>query len=177
MYITHSDSTSSLKLISSTHSSLWLTTYLLCLVNPYFSTDSRYSYGDQLCSYSYRLVSVFVRGRLHAGTSQEKRKEASTLISPTAKQFSVPWFCDRIYPIEPEVKDTTDTAGFASCLILLFEIHSEDRLRTELYDKRDHFNFAFICSNIPAVPAYGVYIYRLIRYFRAFVSYNDFLNK
>ena len=93
MYRTHSDSTSSLKLISSTHSSLWLTTYLLCLVNPYFSTDSRYSYGDQLCSYSYRLVSVFVRGRLHAGTSQEKRKEASTLISPTAKQFYVPWFC------------------------------------------------------------------------------------
>ena len=88
-------------------------------------------------------------------------------------------FGDRIYPMELEVKDTTDTAGFASCLILLFEIHSEDRLRTELYDKRDHFNFAFtcICSNIPAVPAYGVYISRLIRYFRAFVSYNDFLNK
>ena len=86
-------------------------------------------------------------------------------------------FVDRIYPMELEVKDTTDTAGFASCLILLFEIHSEDRLRTELYDKRDHFNFAFICSNIPVVPAYGVYISRLIRYFRAFVSYNDFLNQ
>ena len=84
---------------------------------------------------------------------------------------------DRIYQMELEVKNTTDTSGFASCLILLFEIHSEDRLRTELYDKRDHFNFAFICSNIPAVPAYEVYISRLIRYFRAFVSYNDFLNK
>jgi hypothetical protein len=40
---------------------------------------------------------------------------------------------------------------------------SEGRLRTQLYDKRDDFNFSivnfpFICSNIPTAPAYGVYI-------------------
>jgi hypothetical protein len=34
---------------------------------------------------------------------------------------------------------------------------------TKLYDKKDDFNFLivnfpFICSNIPAAPAYGVYI-------------------
>jgi hypothetical protein len=40
-------------------------------------------------------------------------------------------------------------------------------LRTKLYDKRDDFNFPivnvpFICCNIPAAPAYGVYISQLI---------------
>ena len=35
--------------------------------------------------------------------------------------------------------------------------------------------FPFICSNIPAAPAYGVYISQLIRYSRTFGSYQDFL--
>jgi len=35
----------------------------------------------------------------------------------------------------------------------------------------------FICSNIPAMPAYGVYISQLIRYSRACVSYQDFLER
>jgi hypothetical protein len=59
---------------------------------------------------------------------------------------------------------------------------SEGRLRTKLYDKRDDFNFPivnfpFLCSNIPAVPAYGVYISQLIRYSRAYGSYQDFLDR
>jgi hypothetical protein len=33
----------------------------------------------------------------------------------------------------------------------------------------------FICSNIPAAPAYGVYISHLIRYSGACDSYQDFL--
>ena len=37
-------------------------------------------------------------------------------------------------------------------------------------------NFSFICSNIPATPAYGVYISQLIRYSRACGSYHDFLD-
>jgi hypothetical protein len=53
------------------------------------------------------------------------------------------------------------------CYIIHLEIDSEGRLRTKLYDKRDEFNFPivnfpFICSNIPAPPAYGVYISQLI---------------
>jgi hypothetical protein len=44
---------------------------------------------------------------------------------------------------------------------------NECRVRTKLYDKRDDFNFpivnfAFICSNIPAAPIYGVYISQLL---------------
>ena len=37
-------------------------------------------------------------------------------------------------------------------------------------------NFPFICSNIPAVPAYGVYISQLIRYSRVCGSYQDVLD-
>ena len=70
-------------------------------------------------------------------------------------------FVDRIYSIELEIKDTTDTDRSASNLDLHLEIDSEGRLKTKLYDKRDDLNFPimnfpFICSNIPAAPAYGV---------------------
>jgi hypothetical protein len=66
-------------------------------------------------------------------------------------------------PIELEINDTTDTDRSASYLDLNFEIDSEGRFRTKLYDKRDYLNFPivnflFICSNIPAAPAYGVFI-------------------
>ena len=85
-------------------------------------------------------------------------------------------FVDRIYPIELEIEDTTDTDRSSSSLDPPLEIDSEGRLRTKLYDKRDDFNFPivnfpFICSNIPAVPAYGVYISQMIRYSRACGSY------
>jgi hypothetical protein len=92
-------------------------------------------------------------------------------------------FVDRIYPIELEIKDTTDTARSASYLDLQLEIESEGRLRTKLFDKRDDFNvpivnFPFIkYSSIPAALAYGVYISQLIRYSKAFGSYQDFLDR
>jgi len=38
-------------------------------------------------------------------------------------------------------------------------------------------NFPFICSNIPAAPAYGIYISQLIRYSRACCSYQDFFDR
>jgi hypothetical protein len=91
-------------------------------------------------------------------------------------------FLDRIYPIGLETKNTTDTDRTASYLDLHFEIDSEGRFTSKLYDKRDHFNFPivnfpFICSNIPAAPTYGVYITQLIRYSRACDSYHDFLDR
>ena len=85
-------------------------------------------------------------------------------------------FVDRIYRIELEINDATDTDISASYLDLHLGIDSEERLRTKLYDKREDFNFSilnfpFICSNIPAAPVYGVYISQLMRYSRAFGSY------
>ena len=91
-------------------------------------------------------------------------------------------FVDRIYTIELEIKDTTDTDTSASYRDLHLEIDSEGWLRTKLYDIRDDFNFPivnfpFIGSNIPAAPAHGVYISQLMRYSRACGSYQDFLDR
>jgi hypothetical protein len=54
----------------------------------------------------------------------------------------------------------TDTARAASYLDLLHEMNSNNRLRTNLYVKRDDFNFPivsfpFICGNIPAAVPRG----------------------
>jgi hypothetical protein len=38
-------------------------------------------------------------------------------------------------------------------------------------------NFPFICNNIPAAPAYGVYISHTLRYPRACDSYKDSLDR
>jgi hypothetical protein len=85
-----------------------------------------------------------------------------------------------IYPPELEVKETTDTASSASFLDLYLEF--DDWSTTEIYDKRDDFNFKIInfpnmCSNIPASSAYGVYISQLICYARASSNYSDFLKR
>jgi hypothetical protein len=71
---------------------------------------------------------------------------------------------------------------FASYLDLQLEIDSQGQLRTKLYDQRDYFNFPIvkfrlICSNIPAAPAYGVYISQLMRYSRTCGSYRDSLDR
>ena len=80
------------------------------------------------------------------------------------------------------MKDTTDTYMSASYLEIHLEIDSEGRLRPKHYDTRDDFNFPivnfpFICSKIPAAPAYGVDISQIIRYSRACGSYQDFLDR
>ena len=84
-------------------------------------------------------------------------------------------FLPLIYPPELE---TTDTASFASFL----DLYLSGQLSTKIYDKRDDFNFKIInfpnmCSNIPASPAYGVYISQLICYARASSNYSDFLKR
>jgi hypothetical protein len=87
-----------------------------------------------------------------------------------------------IYPIQLQIKDTTDTDRSASYLDLFLEIDTEGWLRTNLYDISDDFNFPivnfpFICCNIPAAPAYGVYISELIRYPGSCGSSQDFLDR
>jgi hypothetical protein len=61
-------------------------------------------------------------------------------------------YVDRIYPIEPEIKDTTYTDRSASYLDLHLEIDSEERLRTKLYDKRDNFNFPIVNFHLYVAP-------------------------
>ena len=78
--------------------------------------------------------------------------------------------------------NTTDTASSASCLDLYLEFDDSGQISTKIYDKRDDFNFKIInfpnmCSNIPASPAYSVYISQLIRNARASSNYSDFLKR
>ena len=44
-----------------------------------------------------------------------------------------------IYPLELEVKETTDTASSASFLDLYLEFDDSGQLSTKIYDKRDDF--------------------------------------
>ena len=68
----------------------------------------------------------------------------------------------------PEIKYFQDgrvrATGNSLCTITIMdEFDDSGQLSTKIYDKRDDFNFKIInfpnmCSNIPASPAYGVYI-------------------
>ena len=82
-------------------------------------------------------------------------------------------FLPLIYPPELEAKETTDTASSASFLDIYIEFDDSGQLSTKMYD----FNFPNMCSNIPASPAYGVYISQLIRYASASSNYFDFLKR
>ena len=51
-------------------------------------------------------------------------------------------FVDCMYPIELEIKYTTDSARPVSYHDLHVETDSEDRLRTKPYNKKDDFQFS-----------------------------------
>ena len=72
----------------------------------------------------------------------------------------------QMYPVELEIKDTTESNTSASYLDLLLSIGRGGQLHTSIYDKGDDFNFhitniPFLGSNIPTSPAYGVFISQL----------------
>jgi hypothetical protein len=76
--------------------------------------------------------------------------------------------------------DITEILFWLKSLAYL-EFDDSGQLSAEIYDKRD-FNskiitFPNMCSNIPASPAYGVYISQLIRYAGASSNYSDFLKR
>ena len=138
------------------------------------SIDSRHTYGYKLCFSPRRLEKKLARSFNFTFCYIDD------VLSLNNSRFDD--FVDRIYPIELEIKDTTDTDTSASYLDLHLEIDSEGRLRTKLYDKRDDFNFPiinfpFTCSNIPAATAYGVHVSQLMRYSRACGSCQDFLDR
>ena len=63
-------------------------------------------------------------------------------------------YLGRMYPVELEIKDTTESNTSASYLDLLLSIGRDGQLHTSIYDKRDDFNFnitnfPFLSSNIP----------------------------
>ena len=89
-------------------------------------------------------------------------------------------YLGQMYPAEPEIKNTPESNTSASYLDLILSIGRDGQLRTSLYDKCDDFNFhitnfPFLSSNIPSLPAYGVFISQLIRYARDCSSYESFI--
>ena len=85
-----------------------------------------------------------------------------------------------MYPVELKIKDTTESTTSASYLDLRLSIWRDGQRDTSIYDKRNDFNFhitnyPFLSSNIPASPAYGVFISHLIRYTRACSSYECYI--
>ena len=137
--------------------------------------------------YLYSYEAEFIQKLLKRGQKKLARSFNSTFrYIDDVLSLNNPNFGDHlhsIYPDELEIKDTTDSSSSASYLDLLLDITSHESrktLHTKLYDKRDDFNFTivnfpFLDSNIPASPAYGVYVSQLIRFARACKSYEDFL--
>ena len=69
-----------------------------------------------------------------------------------------------MYPTQLEIKDMTEINTSATALDLLQSIGRGGRLRISPYDKCDEFNinirnFPFLSSNIPSLPAYGVFFF------------------
>ena len=85
-------------------------------------------------------------------------------------------YLGQMYPVELEIKDTTESNTSVPYLDLLLSIGRDGQLHTSFYDERDNFNFhitnfLFLSSDIQASSAYGVFVWQLIRYARACSSY------
>ena len=84
---------------------------------------------------------------------------------------------NRIYPAEP-VKRSNVSDTVASFLNLHLSI-SDGFVKTEIYDKRDDFdfdivNFPFLDGDVLRSTSYGVYISQLIRFARVSSHVDDF---
>ena len=64
--------------------------------------------------------------------------------SPNMYYLNFGDYVELIYPIELEIKDTTDTVKSASYLHLHLEMDNEGRLKTQLNDKGDNFSFPIV---------------------------------
>ena len=89
-------------------------------------------------------------------------------------------FISEIYPKELELKETTESSNGCSYLDLFLFKDDNNCIRTKIYDKRDDFSFEIInyphlTSNIPARPAYGVYVSRLVAFGRGCSYLSDFV--
>ena len=86
-----------------------------------------------------------------------------------------------IYPPELKLKRTTESEDNLSYLDLSIKICS-GKYVTEVYDKRDSFqfnivNYPYMCSNIPVKPTYGVYVSQLVRMSRICDTFSTFVSR
>jgi hypothetical protein len=127
----------------------------------------------------YSFKSFYTRGKNILTWPSVRHFDILTMfLSINNDQFLV--YVDSIYPNKLEIKDTTEYSMCTSYLDILLKLDTNGKLTTQLYDKRDDFNFSivnfpYLCSNIPISSAIGVYISQLIRYARACSTYDHFL--
>ena len=133
-----------------------------------------------LYSYEAEFVQSLIKGgnRRLAKSFNFTYRYIDDVLSLNNPKFSD--YINDIYPVELEIKETTDDKHHSSFLDLLLTFDFNGRLRVKIYDKRDDFNFdivnfPFLCGNIPQSPSYGVYVSQLIRFARASTFYEDFL--
>ena len=84
----------------------------------------------------------------------------------------------QIYPAELQLNKANTSNTEASFLDLHMSI-SNDIVSTQIYDKRDNFdfeivNFPFLDGDVPSSTSYGVYISQLISFARASSHVTDF---
>ena len=132
------------------------TTYLLSLVDVFFNCAPLLA---ELFLYSYEAD--FIQGLLNKNEKKLARsfnfkfRYIDDVLSLNKSRFGD--FVDRIYPIELDIKYTTDTDRSASYLDLHLEIDSEGLLGTKIYDKRDDFNFPIV--NFPRVATFQQHLH------------------
>ena len=90
----------------------------------------------------------------------------------------VNWFIKMLKIFICTLKRTSESERNLSYLDISISICG-GKYVTEVYDKRDDFNFdivnfPYMCSNILAKPTYGVYISQLIRISRICDNYSSF---
>ena len=91
-------------------------------------------------------------------------------------------YISAIYPSQLELKDTSTSSTEVCYLDTNIKTGDNTPFHISIYDKREEFsfrivNFPHMDSNIPANPAYGVYISQLVRYARICTSKVDFINR
>ena len=128
--------------------------------------------------YEYKFMESLTKKQLHlARMFNHTYRYIDDLLSVNNPKFAD--YVKQIYPPFLELKNATDAEDRTSYLDLLLYRGSAGELKTELYDKRDDFNFSivnypFISSNIPIRPAYGVYVSRLVAFGRACSDFEQF---
>lgn len=91
--------------------------------------------------------------------------------------YSLPTVTFTLMSSELEIKDTIDSEKSVSYLDNLIEIDINGNLTTKLYNKRDDFNFPFLCSSIPSSLAFGVSVSQFIPYARTCSTYEQFIKR
>ena len=133
-----------------------------------------------LYSYEAEFIQSLIQSLLSTGRKQLAPRFNFTNLVLSINNPEFKNYLGQMYPVELEIKDTTESSTSALYLDLLLSIGRDGQLHTSIYDKRDNFNFhitnfPFLSSNIPTSPAYGVFISQLIRYARACFSYGCFI--